>query len=61
MIVTIVGTGAMGSGIAYAAAIAGFDTVINDISNEFLERALRTIAGFLDAGVERGKIQAEDK
>ncbi len=61
MIVTIVGTGAMGSGIAYAAAIAGFDTVINDISNEFLDRALRTITGFLDAGVERGKIQAEDK
>ena len=61
MIVTIVGTGAMGSGIAYASAIAGFDTVINDISNEFLDRALRTITGFLDAGVERGKIQAEDK
>ena len=61
MIVTIVGTGAMGSGIAYASAIAGFDTVINDISNEFLDRALRTITGFLDAGVERGKIPAEDK
>lgn len=61
MIVTIVGTGAMGSGIAYASAIAGFDTVINDISNEFLDRALRTITGFLDAGVERGKIQAEGK
>ena len=61
MIVTVVGTGTMGSGNAYASAVAGFDTVINDISNEFLERALRTITSFLDAGVERGKIQAEDK
>ena len=61
MIVTVVGTGTMGSGIAYASAVAGLDTVINDISTESLERALRTITDFLDAGIERGKIKAEDK
>jgi 3-hydroxybutyryl-CoA dehydrogenase len=51
----------MGSGIAYVSAVAGFDTVVNDISTELLDEALRRITGFLDAGVERGKIEPEAK
>jgi 3-hydroxybutyryl-CoA dehydrogenase len=61
MIVTVVGTGTMGSGIAYASVVAGFDTVVNDISTEFLDRALRNITGFLDTGIERGKLEVEEK
>ena len=33
MRITIVGTGTMGSGVAYVSAVAGFDTIINDISD----------------------------
>lgn len=59
MQVTVVGAGIMGSGIAYVSAVAGFDTVINDVSNELLDKALRTVKEYLATGVERGKLNPE--
>ncbi len=61
MRITVIGTGTMGSGIAYVSAIAGFDTVIHDISTKLLDQALAVITGYLEAGVERGKIEPEAK
>ena len=61
MRITVIGTGTMGSGIAYVSAVAGFDTVINDISTKLLDEALAVITGYLEAGVERGKIEPEAK
>ena len=61
MRITIVGGGIMGSGIACAAAVAGFDTVLNDLSTEYLDQGLRSITSLLDSGIERGKLQPEDK
>ncbi len=61
MRITIVGGGIMGSGIAYAAAVAGFDTVLNDLSTEYLDQGLRSITSLLDGGIERGKLRPEDK
>jgi 3-hydroxybutyryl-CoA dehydrogenase len=39
----VIGAGTMGSGIALASAIAGYDVVLNDIADEFLQRAFRNI------------------
>jgi len=61
MRITVIGTGTMGSGIAYVSVVAGFDTVISDISTKFLDEALAVITGYLEAGVERGKIEPEAK
>ncbi len=61
MRITVIGTGTMGSGIAYVSAVAGFDTVIKDISTKLLDDALAVITGYLEAGVERGKIEPEAK
>ena len=61
MRITIVGGGIMGSGIAYVAAVAGFDTVLNDLSTDHLDQSLRSIRGLLDSGIERGKLRPEDK
>lgn len=61
MKIAIVGGGLMGSGIAYAAVVAGFDTVLNDLSTEQLDGALRSITNLLDGGIERGKLRPEDK
>ncbi|MFQ5793377.1 MAG: 3-hydroxyacyl-CoA dehydrogenase family protein, partial [Acidobacteriota bacterium] len=61
MRITIVGSGIMGSGIAHGSAVGGFQTVINDVSTELLHESLRTIRGYLDAGVERGKIDAQTR
>jgi 3-hydroxybutyryl-CoA dehydrogenase len=48
----------MGRGIAYAAAVGGFRTILHDVSAEALERALSTIRRDLDDGIARGKLTA---
>ncbi len=37
-IIGVVGAGTMGNGIAQVAARAGYDVVIRDVSDEFLQR-----------------------
>jgi 3-hydroxybutyryl-CoA dehydrogenase len=56
----VCGAGTMGSGIAYAAASAGYDVWLYDLSDEMLERGRASVSGFLAAGVERGKISQEN-
>jgi 3-hydroxybutyryl-CoA dehydrogenase len=51
----------MGHGIAQVAASAGYQVVLFDISQNFVERALRAIESNLAKGVERGKVSAEDR
>jgi 3-hydroxybutyryl-CoA dehydrogenase len=51
----------MGSGIAQAAAAAGFDTVVRDVSESFLERGRAGILKSLGRLVERGKIPDEER
>lgn len=50
----------MGSGIALASALAGYDVVLYDIADEFLQRAYRNIGVLMDKSVERGKLKMED-
>lgn len=56
----IVGSGTMGAGIAQTAASSGFEVVLNDISSEYLERAVNKIDKSLSKFIEKGKIE-EDK
>jgi 3-hydroxybutyryl-CoA dehydrogenase len=58
-IVTVVGAGLMGRGIAYVAAVAGSAVRLVDLSEDQLASALDRILGDLDVGVERGKVDAE--
>jgi 3-hydroxybutyryl-CoA dehydrogenase len=58
-IVTVVGAGLMGRGIAYVSALAGFDTRVVDLDEQQLADAVRAIDRDLDTGVERGKVDAE--
>lgn len=57
--VGVVGGGLMGSGIAYVSAMAGFPTVVREISDELCDKALDSIRTSLAKGVERGKVLAE--
>ena len=59
--VGVLGCGLMGSGIAQAAATAGFDTVVRDVSEPLLERGRAGILKSLSRLVERGKISAPDR
>ena len=58
--IAVLGAGIMGRGIAYASALAGFDTVLQDTSAEALERARGEIETTLDKGVQAGKVGAAD-
>jgi 3-hydroxybutyryl-CoA dehydrogenase len=57
--VAVIGAGIMGRGIAYASALAGFDTLLQDSHADALERARVEIAGVLDKGVATGKVHAD--
>ncbi len=56
----VIGAGTMGSGIALSSALAGYEVVLYDISEEFLQRAYRNIGLLMDKSVERGKLKVED-
>jgi 3-hydroxybutyryl-CoA dehydrogenase len=55
--VLVVGSGLMGSGIAQVCAQAGIRVVLNDVSEEALERALKNIAWSVGKFVEKGRLQ----
>ncbi len=57
----VIGGGTMGTGIAQVAARSGFNVVLHDLEQRFLERALQTITKNLDREVAKGTINAEDK
>lgn len=57
----VVGAGTMGGGIAQVAAQAGFETLLYDITQEFIDRGLGRIRSFLQGSRERGKITAEQE
>jgi 3-hydroxybutyryl-CoA dehydrogenase len=58
--VAVVGAGLMGSGIAQVCAVAGWDVVLRDISDEVLHRGFAGIERSLDKLAEKGKIDPAD-
>lgn len=52
----IVGSGAMGTGIAQVAAMAGCDVIIYDIHKEALDKSQQSLSGTLQKLQEKGKI-----
>lgn len=51
----------MGNGIAQVAARAGYDVVLRDVKEEFLQRGLGAIDKSLQRDVEKGRISASEK
>jgi 3-hydroxybutyryl-CoA dehydrogenase len=58
--IAVIGAGTMGSGIAHIAALGGFQTVLNDVSEELLGKAKDRIQDDLKKGVDLGKIQGSE-
>jgi len=59
--VGVIGAGTMGNGIAHVFARAGYDVVLCDVEQRFLDRALETIGRNLEREVAKNKITAADK
>ncbi len=57
----VVGAGTMGHGIALVSAQTGYDVVMRDIEQEYVDNGMKGINKFLSKGVEKGKISEEDK
>jgi 3-hydroxybutyryl-CoA dehydrogenase len=57
----VVGAGQMGGGIGQVSAVAGFDVVMNDVSEERINAAISKIDGNLTRLVERDAMTASDK
>jgi len=51
----------MGNGIAHVFAQFGFSVTLNDIKQEFLDKALKTISSNLDRQVKKGTLAEEQK
>jgi len=60
-IIAVIGAGTMGRGIAYAAALGGYHTILEDMSAQAREAGLASIRQSLDQGIARGKVSPEQK
>lgn len=59
--ITVIGAGTMGHGIAQVSAMGGYEVALCDTSQERVEAALDRISENLDAGIERGKVDASER
>src|SRR5205085_4766623 len=59
--VGVVGAGTMGNGIAHVFARSGYDVLLCDVEQQYLDRALEIISKNLDREAAKGKISATDK
>jgi 3-hydroxybutyryl-CoA dehydrogenase len=57
----VIGAGTMGNGIAHVFARGGFNVVLCDVEQRFLDRGIATITKNLDREVAKNKITASDK
>jgi enoyl-CoA hydratase/3-hydroxyacyl-CoA dehydrogenase len=58
--ITVLGSGVMGHGIAQVSATAGYNIVLRDIKQEFLDKAMEKIRWSLDKLVTKEKISKEE-
>ena len=56
--IAVIGAGTMGRGIAYAAALGAYTTVLEDVSESALSKAMTWIKDTFEEGVKRGKVEA---
>ena len=59
--VGVVGAGTMGNAIAHVFARSGYQVLLSDVEQRFLDRALDTIGKNLEREVAKNKITADDK
>ena len=57
----VLGAGTMGAGIAQVAVQAGFETLLYDITDEFIDKGVGRIRSFLQGSRQRGKITPDEE
>jgi 3-hydroxybutyryl-CoA dehydrogenase len=59
--ITVVGAGTMGKGIAYASALGGYRTILEDVSQSAAAKAIAWIRDAFEDGVARGKVRPGER
>jgi len=59
--VAVLGAGTMGNGIAHVFARSGYEVILRDVEQRFLDRAMDTIGKNLDREVKKGKLAEAEK
>ena len=57
----VIGAGTMGNGIAQVAARAGYQVVLRDVNDEFLQRGMKAVERSLQRDVEKERLKEEEK
>jgi 3-hydroxybutyryl-CoA dehydrogenase len=60
-VIGVVGAGTMGNGIAQVAARAGYDVILHDVQEDFIQRGLAAVNKSLQRDVEKERITADEK
>ena len=58
--ITVLGSGIMGHGIAQVSATAGYNVILRDIEQGFLDKAMEKIKWSLDKLATKGKISQQE-
>ena len=58
--IAVLGAGQMGNGIAHVCAQAGYEVMMRDIEQRFLDKGLATIKKNLERGLKKGRITQEE-
>jgi 3-hydroxybutyryl-CoA dehydrogenase len=59
--VAVLGAGTMGNGIAHVFARSGYNVILRDVEQRFLDRGLETIGKNLEREIEKGKLAEAEK
>jgi len=59
--VAVLGAGTMGNGIAHVFARSGYNVILRDVEQRFLDRGLETIGKNLDREIKKGKLAEAEK
>jgi 3-hydroxybutyryl-CoA dehydrogenase len=59
--VAVLGAGTMGNGIAHVFARAGYNVILRDVEERFLQRGMETIGKNLDRELKKGKLAEAEK
>ena len=60
-VIGVVGAGTMGNGIAQVAARGGYDVILHDVRDEFLDRGFAAIDKSLQRDVDKARMDAGEK
>jgi 3-hydroxybutyryl-CoA dehydrogenase len=60
-LIGVIGAGSMGNGIAQVAGQAGYQVIMRDVEDRFVQNGLKAIEKFLSKSVEKGKMAEGQK